>query len=315
MVVRRPTTVDANGRRRTTSSRGAARDDRRDEGTHADVDGGAKAAWPSGSSAAAPVRSSRMPPRMRLALVLPLSLCAACAWPVIAMSRSVLQARAAEVNAGGPSLDVAAPVQLATVRRVAVMEFRDLSFRDDKDVVYPDHPLEGRMLYNHPAAGLIFAEHFEEQLLKGGVVEVAERGRMAAVLHEQALQQTGVTDGPLPEIVAGTAGADAVLLGTITQGLVYQPNDPAVPYFTTFAVHVRLVDTRDGRILAFGHDTILDVAQLPDVQATIRAVAQRLGTALGDAIADARRAHPRAQAPEREEYMKAKGEVPATTSE
>lgn len=241
-----------------------------------------------------------------------LFLCGAtgCSVPYGIFSARLMEERAREMDASPALLEVVAPESLASVKRIAVVEFRDISYREGGTApIFTGSPLEGRVLWNHDSAGLIVAEHFEEQLLRTRTVEVVERSRLALVLEEQALQQSGVTGEPLPEVLAGTAGADAVLLGTITTGAIYQPNDPNIPSAASFAVTIRLVDTRDGRILAFGRESLLRSAPLmPEIQEVLSTLAARLVERLADQIREARRAHPNARPPSREDYM-----LPRTT--
>ncbi|MGA1354996.1 MAG: hypothetical protein ACO32I_09515, partial [Candidatus Limnocylindrus sp.] len=112
---------------------------------------------------------------------------------VLAAERAVDE-RARSIEEKSPVFEVVAPEALATVRRVAVVDFRDISYRENGYTeVYPGTPMQGRLIWNHDAASLMLAEHFENQLLTSRAVEVVERSRLTMVLDEQALQASGIT--------------------------------------------------------------------------------------------------------------------------
>ncbi len=249
--------------------------------------------------------------RRLAALPLPLALVAAfatgcCHLPYIYFANGVVESSAEETNAKGPTLDIVVDAKrLATVKRVAVVPFRDLSYRDDEPLaVFPDQLLSGIVTWNHDSAGELFAEHFEEVLLTSGAVEVVERSRLKAVFDEKALQAAGVvSDAMLPDVVAGSAGADAVLVGTITQGTLYRPDRAEVVGSQMLGVSVRLIDTRDGRILAAGRDFMMDAERIPEPQRLMRTIAERVLKPLTDALSAAHKANPDVEMPEREDYM------------
>ncbi|MFH1809146.1 MAG: CsgG/HfaB family protein [Pseudomonadota bacterium] len=221
-----------------------------------------------------------------------------------------------EIKARPPQLEVLDMSQLASVKRVAVMPFRNLAFGTEgpMEVYRGDGLMAGRVFFAHNGIEELIAERFEELLLKDRAVEVVERCRIAAVLHEQELAQSGVVKSEMmPEMVAASAGADAVLLGTITMEMIYMPDSPDLMSMGMFAIHVRLVDARDGKILAFGRDSFSNVERNINDEQMISELSARLAASLSAAIAEAHKTYPEAVRPAAMPYMQAPVAVPETS--
>ncbi|MEW5848710.1 MAG: CsgG/HfaB family protein [Myxococcota bacterium] len=233
---------------------------------------------------------------------------AGCSFLTIPPSNMMMSQSMREADARGAVVEVVRPEQLATVRTLAVPPFRDSSWTpgNELEVFRDDSAMRGRMFFPHRAAGEQIAERFEEYFLATKVVDVVERSRLAAVLQEQALGPTDGTKGGqemLPEVSAGLAGADAVLLGSTTSAFHYVGDRPGVYQMAQIGVHVRLVDKRSGQILAWGEDTAAEASAYVDDQDLITRLATRLTRKVADAILAARKQFPQQAAPERAPHM------------
>jgi curli biogenesis system outer membrane secretion channel CsgG len=209
-----------------------------------------------------------------------------------------------QLNEEPPALEVLVPDQLATVKKVAVIPFRDISWREEPtfEVFKGDGLMEGQMSMGYPQMGDMAAEHFENALLSTRTVDVLERSRMHLVLDESAAK---ISMGEaLPEIAAGLAGADAVILGSITTAYMYRSNTPQVISVVVFGITLRVVDARDGRILAYASDVVGQSGIYLEFSSFVAQSTRRLAGILADEIKKARRKHPEARAPQRPEHMR-----------
>jgi len=207
-----------------------------------------------------------------------------------------------------PKTMILIPQQLATINRIAVMPLDNL-FGDEqiKQIkMWPkDLAVSGVMFASNKDTGRIISEYIEEHLLERGAVDVVERSRLNLVLKEQSLMQSGLGGDYIPEIVAATAGADAILLGAIVVGAMYMPDRSSI--MTSYRLHikVRLVDTRNGKVLLaisdrqhFASLNPDDIVELNDF------MAQRVAKFISDSIKHARKKYPNAKPPTGATYLK-----------
>jgi len=200
------------------------------------------------------------------------------------------------------------PQQLATIKRIAVMPLENL-FGDERIALIKMWPkdlaLSGVMFASNEKTGRIISEYIEEHILELGTVDVVERSRLNLVLKEQSLMQSGLGGNNIPEIVAATAGADAILLGAIVVGASYMPDRASI--MTSYRLHikVRLVDTRNGKVLLaisdrqhFASLNPDDVVELNDF------IAQRVAKSISESIKQAREKYPNAKPPTGATYLK-----------
>ncbi len=243
--------------------------------------------------------------------VLALSLAVSSSACVSSIINSHLEEEVAATDAQQPSIEVLFPRELAAVRRVAVLPFENDAWhtKEPLEVYRGDSHMKGRVFSSHTEVGKLLAERFEESLLKAHVLEVVERSRLASVLNEQALQQK-LSPSKYPEMVAAGAGADAVLLGTVTMDMTYLPDDPEILSLGMFAVHMRLVDTHTGRILLFGRDTLGMTASIVNDEVIVSRLSERLAKNLSDVVAELRTGtHDEKRAPPSAADAKSPGDV------
>lgn len=171
---------------------------------------------------------------------------------------------------------VHSPGMLQKVKKVVVPDFRVMFAASDlsKDEVYRDSPAEGIAYYPGDKFGVILAEFFEEELMKLSRMEVLERNRLKRILGEQDLQMGGLVEAPVVQGV-NFEGADSMLLGTVTWGMYYMPNDPRVPSISMVGVHLRLIDIQTGKIILLYRDRQMMVRHFPDEAELYYRIARR----------------------------------------
>jgi curli biogenesis system outer membrane secretion channel CsgG len=77
-------------------------------------------------------------------------------------------------------------------------------------------------------------------------IRIIERDRIAQVLNEQAIQQSGVTDSETAVKLGQLAGADAVIVGELTDYVHWESlTGPG----STISFSIRMIDTESGRII------------------------------------------------------------------
>ncbi|MBI5884119.1 MAG: DUF799 family lipoprotein, partial [Elusimicrobia bacterium] len=109
--------------------------------------------------------------------------------------------------------------------RVAVMPFKSA----------PDHPESGGLVY----------ESFTANILEVKEYDVIERGALEEVLREQKLSFSGMIDENKAVEIGKLLGADAVLLGAVTE---YRPRRLLMFPPARIALAARLVNTKTGLI-------------------------------------------------------------------
>jgi curli biogenesis system outer membrane secretion channel CsgG len=227
-----------------------------------------------------------------------------CSTTLAVAVNNQIDANMKALNDSPPQIEILDAGQLATVRTIAVVPFRDISWKEDTVFdVFRDHSvMAGRMMMSWPGAGALAAEQFENAFLAHRTLEVLQRTRMARVMDEVALR--GLTGEVLPEVLAGIAGADAVLLGSVTTAYMYRSDTPEVKALAVFGVNLRLVDTRNGKILAFGRDVVGTSDFYVEYSQLVAESANRLAGRISKEIRAAQKSHPTAKAPEREDHLK-----------
>jgi len=206
-----------------------------------------------------------------------------------------------------PQVSVIEKYQLATVDRIAVMPFENL-FGDDKVTHIPFFPkdwgVSGTLYLSNKRNGILLSEYIEEGFLKLKVVDVVERSRLKYVLQEQALFQTGIAKEAIPEVVAATAGADAILVGVIFIGAVYFPDRSLTKHSARLGIKARLIDTRNGRILMTLSDLQTRTSYNPDDIHTIYDdISNRAASSISEVIKNAREANPNAKPPVKADFL------------
>lgn len=201
-----------------------------------------------------------------------LTLASGCAAVVSGMMDQVIR----QHNADGPTFFVPQPAVLAKVHKIVVPDFRVRYASGQKDAitVYAGSPGEGKLWQAAPEFGSVVAEFLEEALLRLPGIDVLERNQLKHLLAEQHMQMSGLVDAPT--LTSGQLdGADAILLGTLTQGQLYSPRDPLIPSLLVFGLHVRLLDLRTGRILMVYRDRQMASGTFPDLDRLLDRLANR----------------------------------------
>ena len=248
-----------------------------------------------------------------------LSSCSVLIAPIAPLAANyMLSNHSKHLQAIEPKTMILIPQQLATIKRIAVMPLENL-FGDERIALIKMWPkdlaVSGVMFASNKKTGRIISEYIEENLLELGTIDVVERSRLNLVLKEQSLMQSGLGGDYIPEIVAATAGADAILLGAIVVGAMYMPDRSSI--MTSYRLHikVRLVDTRNGKVLLaisdrqhFASLNPDDVVELNDF------TAQRVAKFISDSIKHARKKFPNATPPTGATYLKTSATVESSKS-
>ncbi len=113
-------------------------------------------------------------------------------------------------------------------------------------------------------------------LLAGALAEMSnltiiERTQITRLLDEQALQQSGVIDTETAKKVGRLTGADAVVVGDLTDYLIWEAIGS---YGSTISFSIRIIDVQSGRILA--NAAISRVRTLVDSFANVQLTAAEL---------------------------------------
>lgn len=206
-----------------------------------------------------------------------------------------------------PQITVIESYQLATVNRIAIMPLECL-FKDERLVSAPAYPkdwaLSGIVFPPNDDIGRVVSEYIEEEFLKIQTVDVVERSRLKYIFQEQAILQEGFAEGPIPEIIGATAGAEAVLVGAIVGGGIYMPNKMPVKMSVFLPIKARLIDTRNGKILLTLSDTQSRISYNPSELYLVHSdISIRAASSISEAIASAREANPNAKPPEKAEFL------------
>ena len=143
-----------------------------------------------------------------------LSSCSVLIAPIAPLAANyMLSNHSKHLQAIEPKTMILIPQQLATIKRIAVMPLENL-FGDERIALIKMWPkdlaVSGVMFASNKKTGRIISEYIEENLLELGTIDVVERSRLNLVLKEQSLMQSGLGGDYIPEIVAATAGADAI---------------------------------------------------------------------------------------------------------
>jgi curli biogenesis system outer membrane secretion channel CsgG len=77
-------------------------------------------------------------------------------------------------------------------------------------------------------------------------ITIVERGQIAKVLEEAALQQSGVADTGSVVRIGRLLGADAVITGDLTDYVLWEARGTSG---TTISFSIRMIDTDSGRVL------------------------------------------------------------------
>ena len=238
-----------------------------------------------------------------------ISSCSLMMAPVISVIANDMATKESKaLRAKEPKTKVLLPKQIATVKRVAVMPFENL-FEDDKvnNVrIFPkDYVLSGTFYPTSKNTGRIVSEIIEEKLLELRIVDVVERSRLSLILKEQNLMQSGVGGDVIPEIVAATAGAEAILLGSIVAGGLFIPDRFPIKFAGKIYLKARLVDTRNGKILLTVSDNQTYVSNLPTgLVVMVDHISKRIVDSIGAAFHDSRKNYPDAKPPTRIDFLK-----------
>lgn len=157
-------------------------------------------------------------------------------------------------------LEVYQPELLSRIKRMAVLDFRVIEMSGQEGIVdiYKDTYGEGQCWFPRPMAGVLLAECFEEQLLQEHDFEVVERNQLTAVLKEKNLEMSGLVDGQNSGALTGLQGVDAIVLGTLANGMFYMPNNPGMPQFFTCGIRLRVIDVKTGKIILTLRDKIFE---------------------------------------------------------
>lgn len=75
---------------------------------------------------------------------------------------------------------------------------------------------------------------------------IIERGQIAKVLEEAALQQSGLADAGSAARIGALLGADAVITGDLTDYVLWEARGTSG---TTVSFSIRMIDTDSGRVL------------------------------------------------------------------
>jgi len=206
-----------------------------------------------------------------------------------------------------PKMTVLLPQQIATVKRMAVMSFENL-FEDEniKEIRFlpKDIALSGTMYPTNKNGGRIVSEVIEEKLLELGTVDIVERSRLNLILKEQSLMQSGIGGDVIPEIVAATAGAEAILLGSIIAGGLFIPDKFPLKFGGNLYIKTRLVDTRNGRILLTISDNQGYVSSTPSgLVEMVDHISKRIVDSINAAFIDSRKKYPAAKPPTGADYL------------
>jgi len=209
-----------------------------------------------------------------------------------------------------PKMTVLLPQQIASVKRIAVMPFENL-FEDAKiteiHIYTKDVALSGTGYPTNKNSGRILGEVVEEKLLEIGTVDIVERSRLNLILKEQSLMQSGIGGDATPEIVAATAGAEAILLGSIIAGSLFVPDRFPLKFGYNFYIKARLIDTRNGKIMLTISDNQLFVSSLPSgLVEIIDHISKRIADSISAALIDSRKKYPDAKPPTRPDYLNPK---------
>lgn len=182
-------------------------------------------------------------------------------------------------------IDVYQPELLARIKRVAVLDFRVIEMSGQEGIVdiYKGTYGEGQCWFPRSMAGTLLAECFEEQLLQKHFYEVLERNQLAAVLKEKNMEMTGLVEIQNSDALTGLQGVDAIILGTLANGMFYMPNNPAMPQFFTCGIRLRMIDVKTGRIIMTLRDKIFESGWV-DEEDILYLTAQRSAKALQQAV-------------------------------
>jgi curli biogenesis system outer membrane secretion channel CsgG len=97
--------------------------------------------------------------------------------------------------------------------------------------------------------GKVLADLFSAELSRLKNVTILERSKISAVLKEQALQQSGVTDPGSAAELGKLVGADAVVTGVVTDYVYWSSLTGSG---TTVSFSIKMVDVRTGKVMLNG---------------------------------------------------------------
>jgi len=146
-------------------------------------------------------------------------------------------------------INIIEPKQLATINTIAISKIEVLDVLFEKQVIKifeKDFSMPGKVVpFYSEDNGQIITDLLETYFLKYKIVDVVERSKLKTILQEQTIMQSGIAGDKIHEIIAATAGADALLVGN-WGGLGYIPYKSPMPFFAAGFTHLKLIDTRNG---------------------------------------------------------------------